>query len=63
MSNGRVNYEFGGIVWAGVRDILGICLEGLKKAAENFNQDGWPLCQELSPGPLTYVVDTLATPW
>ena len=50
-------------MWGSVRNVLGICLEGLKRAAENFNQDAWSLCQELNPGPLTYEVDTLAIPW
>ena len=39
-------------MWASVRNVLDIGLEGLKRAAENFNQDAWPLCQELNPGPL-----------
>lgn len=38
VSNGKVNYELGGIVWASICNVLGICLEGLKKAAQNFNQ-------------------------
>lgn len=60
VSNRKVNYELGGIVWAGVGYCLGTCLEGLKKAAESFRQDGWLLCQELNPRPPTREADTLA---
>ena len=43
VSNRGENYKLGGTVWASVTYCLGICLEGLKKAAENFSHDSWPV--------------------
>jgi hypothetical protein len=58
VSNRRVYYELGGTVWASVRYCIGICLEGLNKAAENFSHNSWPLCQELKTHDLSHMKQT-----
>lgn len=61
VSNGKVNYELGRIVWVSIWNVLGI--RDFRKLQKILISTPWPLCQELNPGPLTYEVDTLAIPW
>jgi hypothetical protein len=47
-------------LWHNLRYCPDICLEGLRKVAENLLQDSWCPSQNLNQGPSNYKSDTLA---